>query len=298
MNKFDIKKILVPTDFSETGYLALQQAALMAGLFKAELLLLHVIEISRTTYNIYNPAAQVRHISELCNAVSGRLEDLARAIRKDAGIPITTLVAEGRVSHEIVNAVRENHIDIVVMGTNGAEGLGEYFVGSNAERTARLAPCPVITIQHNMAKSGFSNIILPIDNALHSRQKVSYAIALAKKYAAVVHIVGLLAKQEGTEERKLQLKLEPIEKALREAGVPSRSIIIHGKNLALEAMHYAKKEKGDLVLLLTDHESRLTNTPFRNFAKHIINHAELPVMSIHPEEGEYESVSLSAAEPF
>jgi nucleotide-binding universal stress UspA family protein len=298
MKNFHVKKILVPTDFSETGYLALSHAACMASLFKADLFLMHVIEITETTYNIYNPADPIRNISELQDDVNVKLNELAEAIRKDSGVSITTIVTNGRVTGEIANAVKENGIDIVIMGTNGADGLGEHFLGSNADRTAHLVPCPVITIHRNSLKAGFQNIILPIDNALHSRQKVNYAVALAKRYSSVIHIVGLLDKREGTELNKLQLKIEAIGKVLKQEGISYHSVIIEGNNLAVEALAYAKKEKGDLILALTDHESRMGGRFMGNFAKHIINHSDLPVMSIRPEVGELETVSLSAAEPF
>ncbi|MGM3021140.1 universal stress protein, partial [Bacillus cereus group sp. BC317] len=60
MKSLQIKKILVPLDFSKTGLLALEHAVFMARLHKADLYLLHTIEISETMYSIYNPAVIVR----------------------------------------------------------------------------------------------------------------------------------------------------------------------------------------------------------------------------------------------
>jgi nucleotide-binding universal stress UspA family protein len=55
MKSFEIKSILIPTDFSKTSLLAIEHAAFMARLYKANLYLLHVIEIAETTYNVVDP---------------------------------------------------------------------------------------------------------------------------------------------------------------------------------------------------------------------------------------------------
>ena len=71
-----IKKILIPTDFSKTSILAVEHAAFMARLFKAELHLLHAIEISETTYSIYNPAIIIRDLIEIEKVAQEQLSTL------------------------------------------------------------------------------------------------------------------------------------------------------------------------------------------------------------------------------
>lgn len=295
---FDIKKVLVPTDLSETAYLALEHAAMMAALFKADLYLLHVIEVTETSYSLYNPAVQIRSLDEIQKIVAEKLEELASRIHAVHGIPVRTLVANGKTAWEINNAVKENDIDIVIMGTHGASGLGEHFIGSTAQRTVAIANCPVITIHKRSKSAGFKNILLPIDNALHSRQKVDFVIELARKYPCTVHIMGLLDRKEGTDLKKLNIKISSIEDLLKEEGIPFDTVIIEANNLAVEALKYAQKVKGDLILTLADHESRMNPTFMGNFAKQIVNHSDIPVMSIKPVCGKLEELSLGAANPF
>ena len=59
MKKPEIKRILIPMDFSETGQLALEEGAFMASLFKAELYLLHVIELTEFIYSAYDPTSVI-----------------------------------------------------------------------------------------------------------------------------------------------------------------------------------------------------------------------------------------------
>jgi nucleotide-binding universal stress UspA family protein len=60
-------------------------------------------------------------------------------------------------------------------------------------------------------------------------------------------------------------------------------------------MNYAKKIKADLITIMTDHESNLTGMFLGGFAKQIINHSRIPVMSIRPIEGYMESTNFTSA---
>jgi nucleotide-binding universal stress UspA family protein len=171
------------------------------------------------------------------------------------------------------------------MGTHGASGFDEFFIGSNTHRVATLAECPVISVQKFAKKVGFSNIVLPIDNGLHSRQKVNNVIELAEVYKSTVHILGLLGANENAEdERKLELKIETIKDKLEQKEISFTTKLIKGHHLATEAMDYSGEVNGDLIVVLTGHESNLTGAFFDAFAEQIVNHSKIPIMSVKPEE--------------
>ncbi len=294
MKSFEIKSILMPTDFSKTSLLAIEHAAFMARLFKANLFLLHVIEIADTTYNVVDPGLVLKDFSEIEKIVTSQMDELSNKIKLEYEITITPLCSRGKTASEIVTAVRENDIDLVIMGTHGASGFDEFFMGSNAHKTVTVCPCPVITIQAHSTKVGFANIVMPIDDSLPSRQKVDYTITLAKEFGSKIHILGLLDESWGAELGKFEIKIESIEAAVKDAGLAYELIIIKGDNLAAEAMNYSKKIDADLIVVLTDHESKLTGMFLGAFAKQIVNHSRIPVMSIRPIEGIYEPLSLAA----
>lgn len=276
----NLSRILIPTDFSETSLLAVKEAAFMARLCKADLYLLHAIEIAETTYSVYNPAVSILGLEGVEALVNEKLNDLAGELREEYAITVKILCSWGKVPKEIVSAVREYDIDIVVMGTHGASGFDEFFIGSNAQKTVAVCPCPVITIRSKTRLPGFTKLVLPIDNSFTSRRKVNTAIAFASHYAAKVYILGLLHKDEKTDRRKMQIKLAAVEKTVERAGLPHLTKIVSGENLALSAMKYSKKVKADLVAVLTNHESHLGSVFPGVFSKQIINHSKIPVMSI------------------
>lgn len=296
MKSFDIKKIIVPTDFSETANLAVEHAAFMARLYRADLYLFHAIEISETTFSIYNPVEVVRNLNEVENIVQDHLNVLANKLKQNYAIGIHTICTHGKAAMELTTAVADNSIDLIVMGTHGVSGFNEFFVGSNAHKTVTLSKCPVVTVQKHANKLGFSNIILPIFDSIHSLQKVDYTVALAKMYGARIHLLGLFDKN--TDYKKLNIKLVAVEKVLQHAGIIYDVDTIKDNNPAGEVLKYSEKINSDLIVILTNHESEIAGMFLGTFAKQIVNHSKIPVLSIKPVEGKYESVSLAASAPF
>ena len=291
MDTFQIKTILMPTDFSETGLLALNYAAEMAQLFKAKLHLLHVIDVPDYVFNI--PEAQVHFVKQpsLEEITSRKIEEIATDIRRKFNLEVISMCSTGRIPTEIISYAEEQKTDIIVMGTHGAKGLDEYFLGSNAFRVVERASCPVITVQRKSGTGSFKEIVLPIDNLLHSREKTEYTVALAKHFNARIHILGLLEVEEPEEIAKFNLKLDSVEDSVKKAGLQYIRKIVHGNNLGLAAVEYSETAGADLIAILEDAESKLGGIGL--FAKQIVNHSRIPVLSIKPSEGNFESVDLT-----
>jgi len=292
MKTFKINRILIPTDFSETGRLAIEHGAFMARLFKAELYILHVLEVNEYTYDIPEPILRLTNLEALQGIALKKLSEIADGIRKDFGVVATTMSSTGKIASEIVSYTEENKIDIIIMGTHGASGFEEYFMGSNAHKVVTSASCPVITIQSQAKKVGFVNIVVPIDNKFHSREKINYAMELASHYTAKIHILGLVESHDDHDEEKFNIKLDAVEEIVKKAGLPYTRKTVEGSNLAVSAMEYSKIINADLIVINTDQESNLTGMFIGPFAKQIVNHSRIPVMSVRHSEGEFDSVNL------
>jgi nucleotide-binding universal stress UspA family protein len=295
MNSIKIKRILIPLDFLSAGQLALEQGAYMAKLFNAQLYLVNVIEINEFVYTGYESAFALPIDSEkIENSAKTNLEGYITRIKNHYGINPISIVKRGKVVSEITELAEELNIDIIIMGTHGASGFKEFFIGSNAHKIINNSTCPVITFQEHTKSLGFKNIVLPIDNSLHSRQKVVYAVAIAKHYNSFVHILGLMLQDfdefsdENVEKNKFMIKIKSVEKVLAKSKIKFSTEIRLGNNTANEALKFSKEVGADLIMIMTDHESHL-NAPILNpFAKQIINHSQIPVMSINPTSGSYE----------
>lgn len=278
-----IKNILIPTDFSETAALAVAHGTMMAHLFNAKIYLLHSVEAIMYPGGPGEPV-MAPDMETIYRDAMEQLRKEAEAIKGKHTVEITTLITSGRPATAINDAAKENKIDIIIMGTHGASGFEELFMGSNAHKVVTVATCPVITIRLSTKSIGFKNIILPIGSYLQSRQKVNNAIKLASVYNSAVHILGLLETNDKEDDMKFGIKLETVEKALQHANIKYTKKMIRANNTAAEAMKFSEEVGGDLILIMTEHESDLTGMFMGASAKQIVNHSKIPVMSIRAQE--------------
>ena len=146
-----IKRILVPTDFSNTSDLAVGYAIDMAGRYSASIHLVHVME-DMYFMNAYPdgffaelPALRAKLMADAESRL-GEAADRCTA----ASVAVTRQVTDGRPARVIVEMAGARGTDLIVMGTHGRGALTHMFLGSVAEKVVRSAPCPVLTIRHPM----------------------------------------------------------------------------------------------------------------------------------------------------
>jgi nucleotide-binding universal stress UspA family protein len=143
-----LKRILVPTDFSETSLSAIRYARALAEAFGASIDYLHVVEDAALygwTGDGYIPD----------------LNGLREGLRKGAQTQLEKIVSEcggksggktvtkyGNPFLEIVRYAKEYEIDLIILGTHGRGAIAHMLMGSVAEKVVRKAPCPVLTVRH------------------------------------------------------------------------------------------------------------------------------------------------------
>jgi universal stress protein A len=141
-----LKRILVPTDFSDPSQEALTTAMAFARMFGATLDLVHVaVEVAYPLPPPIDMASFPLGIdSALDRAAAGLAVEEARV--RDAGIICESATLVGRADQEIVTRARETAADLIVMGTHGRSGLAHALLGSNAARVIQHSPCPVLIV--------------------------------------------------------------------------------------------------------------------------------------------------------
>ena len=154
--KPEIRRILIPLDFSPPSDRALGYARALATEFGAPLYLLHVIEDRLMTgpwpaevYLGELPKLREDLVKEAERRMLGCLESLAAE-----GIQATGEVLIGGPSHVIIEQANNVHADLIVMGTHGRTGITHLLIGSVAERVIRHAPCPVFVVRERKAIEG------------------------------------------------------------------------------------------------------------------------------------------------
>ena len=136
-----IKRILVPTDFSDQGRKALAYGVAFADQFGAAVDLMHGIEPP-------TGGARAGYISkdELRKSAENHMEAL-HSEWEEYAFPVSKVIVDGYPFVEIVKQARESDADLIVIGTHGRGAIAHMLLGSVAERVVRKAPCPVLTVR-------------------------------------------------------------------------------------------------------------------------------------------------------
>jgi universal stress protein A len=146
-----LKRILVPTDFSDPSQEALETAVSFARMFGATLDLVHVaLEV---TYPVPPPIDVASLPIDIGPALDRSAAGLAAAEARvrEAGVACESATLVGRADQEIVTRARTTGAQLIIMGTHGRSGLAHALLGSNAERVVQHAPCPVLIVPKRSA---------------------------------------------------------------------------------------------------------------------------------------------------
>ena len=151
-----IRKILVPTDFSDCARQALRLAVPFARQFNASLTVLFVAQFyfaSPDAVDLNLPAleSKMRRSGEkqLATLVHREIES-----QVESQVPVETLVRSGQPAKEIVDVARAMDIDLIILSTHGRSGLAHFLLGSTAEQVVRQAPCPVFVVREKQRTPG------------------------------------------------------------------------------------------------------------------------------------------------
>ena len=179
----DIKRILVPLDFSTSSRRALDYAVGVAQKFDASLHLVHVCETpSMMTASIDAYAIAYADWNQRLGEEAER--ELVKISTSLKGIVVTTEVLFGRAAAAIIEAAETNAADLIVMGTHGHGAVMHVLMGNVAERVVRTAACPVLTVRE------------PRERELAKRQVSKLAVGATVLFAALLLAPAMAAAQE------------------------------------------------------------------------------------------------------
>jgi len=270
-------QILVPIDFSEQSFIALSQSYNLARLSKADIILLHIIDDSS-----YLPFYTKKEDKEVEMKVLEELNKLAAETTKTVGVKVSTLVKYGKIYEAIQTAAEELNCSFIVMGTNGSVGI-KRFIGSNALRVIREAPCPVISIKGKEHRLGCKNILLPLDATKETKEKVKIAIEFASLFGSSIQLISVLTTDDEFIVNKLKRQMKQVHDHVREHKISCTLEFILGDDIAQEVVQFADKNKSDLIMIMTQEEANWTDLMFiGSSAQEIINGTDIPVLSIRP----------------
>lgn len=286
MIKLNTNKILVPIDFSATSILALHHACFLAKLTKGEVVLTHIIQKNHEAYNILQTEINMDiDLTDVEANTQNRLEELAKELHKEYGIIVHALISTGNISIEIVKICNNQKCGLIVMGTQGYSAIEMVFIGSNTLKVLGASKVPIMSVRTITNKTGYRNIVIPIDSSLHSRQKVNLAIELCRDFGAHLNILGMTDETDSNFEMKLGVIFKQIKELAekRNVGV-SCQLETNISNRAKATLAYTEKVKGDMIIIMSDQDVEYTGIFLGQYEQQIVNFSTVPVLTVIPNE--------------
>lgn len=275
MSVYKISNVLVPVDLSEGSLNALDTAVNIAKKHKAALQVLYVDENNlHTIEDVSTP-----HFSNMLN-VTDVITALVGAIQHAHGIKPIVLMEEGNVAETIIKTAFLQHADIIVMGSHGASGYRDGFIGNNTYNVIKHAVCPVLSVPQKRKLSSFKKILFPIrpvTGALIPYEIVSFLTnantlmeVMGINYRMIVDTAGSI----------LETLLGEIKDQLKKDGVIATPIWSEGYRIADDIVNYAHKANSDLVVVTSALDVTSKPRYIGPHAQKIIHCSKAPVLSI------------------
>ncbi|MBI3415811.1 MAG: universal stress protein [Verrucomicrobia bacterium] len=301
-----LKRILVPTDFSEASRPALAVASELATQFRASITLIHVFPTALPT--------ELSHLGILFEQKRLATQARERLLRfreqeLPAVLPVETILLEGGPAFEINRLAKDSETDLIIAATHGHTGLKHLWLGSTAERIVRHAPCPVLVVRCRPTTPGFPGegvgrflrIILAVDFSDASRCALAYAVALAQASGGeitLIHVIepppypefgyARIPAKEAALKRNAREKLESLAEELVHAGVKAACVIRHG-NPFHEIAEQAYDQSADLIVVAAHGRGAIARALLGSTAERVVRHAPSPVLVVREREHEFVS---------
>lgn len=270
-----MKKILVPCDFSAQAVDAFRFALDVSAQSKGEIHLVNVIEVPVVHDSLLMPIHTFEEslFKELRDKTEKQFAKLREKYAKEFK-KIKTTVLFGPPSSMILDYVEEKDIDIVIMGTKGASGVKEVFIGSNAEKIVRKVTCPVLTIK-KYVKSPIKNIVFP--NTLHQDQEelVMRVKALQNFFKATLHIVWINTPSNFTRDTITHNRLKDFAKRFMLKDFTLN--IFNDPYEETGVMNFTNMIGADMIAIGTHSRKGLSHLLNGSVAEDIVNHVDCPI---------------------
>ncbi len=270
-----MKSIIVPIDFSEQSEIALKVAAKLAEESGAEIIVLHMLELSPVIManTDYMPQEHIVHMIKMSEK---RFEEfLDRPYLKDKNI--TAVVKHFKVFSEVNEVAQKHEADLIVMGSHGSDGLQEVFVGSNTERVVRSADVPVLVIKGEVDDFKADRMVFACDFKDESLPAIKKASEFAKVLNADLYPVYINTPADTF--LSTGDAFSRISKFLDKAKLALAVEIYNDYNVEKGVLNYSESVGADIIAIPTHGRKGLSHFFLGSIGEDIANHSKIPVVT-------------------
>jgi len=275
-----IKKILVPTDFSEQAENALRVAADLAKKHQAEIYLLHMLELPMQLVDGASGGSK----SDLPEALffmklaHQKFENMMNApFLEDINVHET---AEFDGAFEgIMDYAKKYDIDLVVMGSHGTSGLQGLFIGSNTEKVVRHSEIPVLVIKKQHNELEINKFVYALDFKAENHNAFRQAIAFAKDNKVTLHTLYVNTPGDFRTTQEVEDVMKKFIEEEDEVLEDYTLNIFNDRSIESGILHFSEMVNAGLIGIGTHGRKGLSHFLNSSLSEDLVNHAQRPVIT-------------------
>lgn len=274
-----MKKIIVPVDFTLHSENALRTASFFAKKYKAEILVVHMLEINTPVISASPSYVHEQTVFELKLTEKKFGEYLDKPYLKD--VKVTPVIKHYKSFSDLHRTAEEEKADLIILSSHGATGIKEMFFGSNAEVVVRNSTVPVLVIKGLPIDEAFKKAVFACDfsnDFIEPFKKAREILAFFECEMQLLYVNTPGAKFRTTKEKK-----ERIDAFLKKLGTTSKEVnIAEVADFSIEEgiLEFAKTNESDLIVMPTHGKHGIEHFFEGSIAEDVVNHAILPVLTV------------------
>jgi nucleotide-binding universal stress UspA family protein len=276
-----MKKILVPTDFSPFADHALRVAVEIARKAQAEITLLHILltpdntEINVSTQEyVMSKNEDAPYLKSIIEVNQINLTDL---VHKSGYDKINYRILSGDVTKAIIAQATQEQSDLIVMGTQGNSEYENFFVGSNAEKVVRFAPCPVMTLRNRLAETKFANLVLACNLDAKDSLPIDKIQEFQTFFGAKLHLVHINTPANFTPSKDLRVKAKNF---ARKYALENYAFEVYCDYIEDDGVvHFANSIHADLIVMISHKRSGIARMFSGSVSEGVVSESTIPVLT-------------------
>lgn len=270
-----IRKILVPTDFSDCAMEASDVALMLARQCDAEVYFLHLYVDPIGQAHTLQHGTQKLYIDPELGHVKAELDALvARASRQN--VQARSILVFDKGIDTIDDYAVSYGADLIVMGSHGARGFIGWLAGSNADEVTKKADVPVLVIKKHLANTSISNIMFASSFDENVLVPLLFISELARIWNATVHLLYINLAIHTVPVDKVRAKMEEMVAKFPDTKFTINFSETNDEELAISEM--ARKIGVDMITLTPHDRDGIIRMFSSSIAEKLVKHEELPVL--------------------
>jgi uspA domain protein len=273
-----MKNILVPVDFSEKSNQAVEVAVNLATKNNAKVFLLHCVELP--TKYVLHSTTEFPEVSFFLDIAKKNIEELLTKITQShPDISITPIVETYTITDAVKDLIEKELIDFIIMGSTGATGAKEIFLGSNAEKVVRYAQIPVLVIKNSLNINNLKRIVFACDFSQKYQNAIQKAIDFADFVGAKIDFVYINTPYQFRTTREIKKLMTDF--ANSHPQINSHSLHMYN-DLRIEdgIINFSEDFSSDLICTFPIKQSNLAHFFNGSISEDIVNHSDKSVLTI------------------